>query len=246
MSAWAITPFESPSTSATTTFTIGNAAATSAVLLDGGVGEKNCDSAERQPPLLIAGAKGLAVEHGKLCRVCPDILDGYPPSGSSPASTPPRIQQEQQERHPRRRRLVLRTSLRATFAGDTGEGQVEKEWSIELRQGDSAASAARDFVQSRLGLDVRPEGNTTSEVRQGATGSDAGGGQHGVGQDDGRNAVEEEGERVVHWVTQRLEAELAERQVCRCEDQIFVPLYLRYFVAAFYRSYFPNRNLRNL
>lgn len=218
MSAWAITPFGNPSASATTIFTTyrphGNTAATplqnqapaSAVLLSGN--KKKCDSAERQPPL--AGADDFLVEHGKLCRVCPVFLDGYHYDPSQ-ASMPRGIQQEQQRR-PRRRRLILRTSLRGAFVGDTGEGEVEQEWPIELREGDSPASAARAFVRSHLGLDMGPE-DTALEVHLAAAGSDSGVSQQGLGQGGGREAVEGEGKRVVQWVTQRLETELVERQV---------------------------------
>lgn len=121
------------------------------------------------------------------------------------------IQQEQQQR-PRRRRLILRTSLRAAFAGDTGEGEVEQEWPIELREGDSPASAARAFVKSHLGLDVGPE-ETAHEAHLTATGSDSRVSQQSAEHGGGREGVEGEGKRVVQWVAQRLEAELVERQV---------------------------------
>eukprot|EP00903_Cladosiphon_okamuranus_P018662 g17176.t1 len=204
--------------------------------------KEKCDGSERQPALpgredQLQSRNGGGGGGGGLCRVCAHTLeeeegryDGEGFQFSLTSSVFPR----------RRRRLMLRTSLIASFAGSgngtghaaaDGGGQDEHgqesaqeereiEWAIELREGDSPAAAAREFVSERLGLAVRPKG-TAPEVVRGpgaASSADAGGAGEGtahVGQQAFGGEVAATGERMVRWVTKQLETELAERQVRR-------------------------------
>lgn len=107
----------------------------------------------------------------------------------------------------KRRRLVLSTSLKvvanpsaADAAAKAGKSQ---EWLIELREGDSPALAARQFVATQLGLGIRPEGTVPEVVAWPPNKSNSLTFERGG----------EEGERVVQWVTRRLEHEMAERRV---------------------------------
>jgi len=195
-------------------------------------GTESCDVSERQP--LLPGRES-QFKHGHavvLCRVCAFDVDG----GSDGVGGEGYDSQSDQPVLPReRKRLMLRTSLIATVGGggkshqgrdrekeEPEEGGREREWPIELREGDSPAYAAREFVVKRLGLAVRPEG-TAPKVALGAASavaavSSAGEGEHGEGdagvaQQEAGSEAAVAGERVVQWVTQTLETEIAERQV---------------------------------
>lgn len=209
----------------------------------GKVGDR-CDESERQPSL--PGREGASTNKGEsgLCRVCSYTVSGESLSGgdndaggvSAYYLTSPMSPLE-------RKRLVLRTSLTATFskggrtasgvtgaqsdqyhdehqaAGKQGKEQAF-EWPIELREGDSPASVAR-FVTSRLGLDITPRGTTPeARPRPAASSTFTSSGLQKeelklAPQDVEREAVAAltEGERVALWVTQKLETEIAERQV---------------------------------
>lgn len=141
-------------------------------------GGGGCDEPERKPSLLGQGGSG----HKPLCRVCPYFI-GDKESSSTPSYT--------------YKRLLLRTSLKATFGAENEQAQrIVREWPIELREGDSAASAARKFASVRLGFDVRLEA-TASEF----------------GRASKDTALQENRKQVVKWITHKLESELAERQV---------------------------------
>lgn len=205
---------------------------------DSGTGGDNmaCDGSERQPALPGRQNQLQRTDGGVgLCRVCSHTLeekgqhDGEGFEFSLVSSVSPRG----------RKRLMLWTSLIATFAGGGGGGshavaedggengqgrkptqKREIEWPIELREGDSPAAAAREFVSERLGLAVRPKGTAPEVVVGVGGGSSARGGereennapvaQQHVG---GAAAAAAAGERMVRFVTKQLEAELAERQV---------------------------------
>lgn len=206
---------------------------------DGGVsGDKEaCDGSERQPALPGREIQ-LKRRHGGdgLCRVCAHTLeekeDPHDGEGFQFSLTSSFFSSG-------RRRLVLRTSLIATFTGGSGGGPAnaegggqnghgykpaqeerEIEWPIELREGDSPAAAARDFVTERLGLAVRPKGTAPEIVPGAGAASSARGGEWGeenadiAQQEVGEAAAAAAaGDRMVRWVTKQLETELTERQV---------------------------------
>ncbi len=208
---------------------------------DGG-GKEDCDISERQPPLPGRERQFKRGRAGGLCRVCAHTFevdgdsDGSGGEGYYFSSEPSLFPRE-------RKRLILQTSLIATIGGGGGGGDSgqsdqgrnqekqepegegrEREWPIELREGDSPAIAAREFVTKRLGLAVRPEG-TAPKVAPGAASAAAAAamsssreGEDGEGTADvAQQEVDSEaaaaGERIVQWVTQTLEMEIAERQV---------------------------------
>ena len=213
----------------------GNAGEGGAANGGGGASGDNeaCDGSERQPALPGRETQ-LSRKHGGggLCRVCAHTLeekeDRHDDEGFHFSLTSSVFPQG-------RKRLMLRTSLIATFTADGGgraavggrqsvhghiseQEEREVEWPVELREGDSPAAAAREFVAERLGLAVRPS-ETAPEVFPGpgaassvTEGEQAETSDHITQQEVG-GAATAVGERMVQWVTKQLETELAERQV---------------------------------
>lgn len=196
-------------------------------------GKHVCDGSERQPALPGRENQLRGRHGGGLCRVCSHTLeeegrhDGESFHFSLTSSVLPQG----------RKRLMLRNSFIAKFAGGggghaaaEGGGQSEQsyepapeerkiEWPIDLREGDSPAAAAREFVTERLGLAARPKG-TAPEVVQGVSVASLarGGGQRGeesaqTAQEAVGGATAAKGEQMAIWLTKLLEIELAERQV---------------------------------
>lgn len=169
---------------------------------------KRCDPSERQPPLLMGGRDRIGGDR-TLCRVCAiDPLDSSDPVvqiryGHEGGAVRPRC------RSGKPRRLVLSTSLRVVTDTSGGEkGSSSHIWPIELWEGDSPASISRQFVATRLGMRVRPEGPTPPVIAEPQSSGDS---FKFLVEDD------EEGERTVQWLTQRLEIEISTRQVI-CGD----------------------------
>lgn len=221
VAAWAVDQYGNLSAHAASTFTIQDASdhtiptASSATMAPrsstyGSLGGrdtqvKSCDALERQPQVLLRGGDRFG-EQTSLCRVCAiDQLDPLDPVGIRYGKEDGSV--HWLRRSEKRRRLVLSTSLRVVTnlsTTDTAEeGGRSQEWPIELREGDSPALAARQFVATRLGLGLRPEGTMPEVADWPHDKSDSlaieGGG--------------EEGERVVQWVMRRLEHQIMERQV---------------------------------
>lgn len=214
---------------------------------------KSCKLFERQPPL-----HGTQKEQGqRLCRVCPYALEEGHDRKPLGVTLKEPLEGNNKEPldlfHPQpRRRLILSTSLRATFGGakgtngrteqQYGAGAVERECLLQLREGDSPVSIARDFVANRLGFEVRHEGIERPIVAE-PLGSDL------MAADDGQQAPLEGksctfegtseggqgqkrcslqggggGARLVEWVTQTLEAEIAERKVTKARRGAYLTL----------------------
>lgn len=173
-----------------------------------------CNASERQPPLLLSRGYDVKEESDGLCHVCSvDWMDHVDPSEErydddyihkSPSPSP-RAAGQRRGWQRQRRRLVLWTSLIATVDADSvgQQGTSTQEWPIELREGDTPAAVAEEFVARRLGLALRPEG-ASPEVAAGV-------GSHNSYSTIWREI--EKGKRAVEWVTQRLEQEMADRQV---------------------------------
>lgn len=165
---------------------------------------KLCDPSERQPPLLMGGNDRIG-EDRILCRVC--AIDPLDPSDPVVEIRYGYDKGAQVRRHRsgKRRRLVLSTSLRLVTDTSGGKkGSSSQAWAIELWEGDSPASIARHFVATRLGMRVRPEEPTPTAIAEPRTGGDS---SNVLAEGD------EEGERAVQWLTQRLEVEISARQV---------------------------------
>ncbi|CAM9380011.1 unnamed protein product, partial [Scytosiphon promiscuus] len=218
-----------------------------------GDAENECDGSERQPPLPGRAPGTTHGRDGGLCRVCAHTtaqkrLDGDGDDGSGRET----YYEASSLLPPERKRLLLRTSMIVTYSkggrtGPTGggaqedqdhpadeatEGEAEQqafEWPIELREGDSPAAVAREFVVARLGLDVRPR-ETDSDAIPGHAASSASTSAESQEEgstlprrdEEGVAAAESatDGERVALWVTQKLQAEVAERQVRRGNKRV--------------------------
>eukprot|EP00752_Nemacystus_decipiens_P012470 g11044.t1 len=191
-----------------------------------------CNGSERQPAL-PRRENQLKRGHGGsdgLCRVCAYTLEEeeglYDGEGFQFSLAPSVFRRG-------RRRLMLRTSLIATVTGsgrahtsaeDGGQKSAregrEIELPVELRDGDSPAFAAREFVAERLGLAVRPQGISPKVVLRPGAASSVSEGERGDGnvltaQQEQDGEATAAGDRVVQWVTKQLESELAQRQVRR-------------------------------
>lgn len=197
--------------------------------------EEPCDKFERQPPLLVRGHRDRSEYRGILCRVCSHRSTNGRARGDGANDTRPF---SALNGFHSRKRLLLRTSLRAEYNdparaeqdGETNNRYHGKEWTIELREGDSLVTAARKFASSKLGLRIHredtrpgvPPPSGAADVGARTESADAAAAVTGVGVESGVasgtsqteiTADEESGERVVQWIVQRLKGELAERQV---------------------------------
>lgn len=229
VSAWAFDSSGVPFASATTSFVIDNRSGDADYAIKSELTEnlpseatnaakaghpnsgevETCSGTEKQPSVL-AGREDTGQQ---LCRVCPRSIEGVVVRDTSVVF--PR---------PPRKRLLLSTSLTASFSGEGGQGQTTtQEWPIELRTGDSTASAAREFVATRLGLTIWPRRTAPELSPEAIRSGHVDVWKEGEGIWPDAKAVEEERERVGQWMQKKLETEITERQV-RIGAGSFIPL----------------------